>query len=129
MFSQVLLLAFISSSTATAAASAKLSAKVRKGLTFRQSAEGPHDAETCASIKRQAVGVVSGILMGISARMAGGCNIGGFFGGLSSGSWHGWLWFAAGLAGTIASSLLRPHVGLALEPREIDFRSVGAHKA
>ena len=31
--------------------------------------------------------------MGTGARLAFGCNIGAFLGGISSGSLHGWIWF------------------------------------
>ena len=37
--------------------------------------------------------VIGGLLMGIGARLAFGCNIGAFLGGISSGSLHGWVWF------------------------------------
>ncbi len=41
-----------------------------------------------------------GLAMGYGARISGGCNIGAFVGGIVSGSPHGWLWIAAGLAGS-----------------------------
>ena len=37
--------------------------------------------------------IAGGLLMGIGARLAFGCNIGAFLGGISSGSLHGWVWF------------------------------------
>ncbi len=37
--------------------------------------------------------IIGGLLMGIGARLAFGCNIGAFLGGISSGSLHGWVWF------------------------------------
>ena len=43
---------------------------------------------------------LGGLLMGIGARLAFGCNIGGLVGGISSGSLHGFVWFAAALPGT-----------------------------
>ncbi len=36
--------------------------------------------------------VVGGLLMGYGARIAYGCNIGAYFGGIASFSLHGWLW-------------------------------------
>ncbi|MFP3366888.1 YeeE/YedE thiosulfate transporter family protein, partial [Pseudoalteromonas sp. SIMBA_148] len=36
--------------------------------------------------------VLGGVLLGYGARLAFGCNIGAYFGGISSGSLHGWLW-------------------------------------
>jgi uncharacterized membrane protein YedE/YeeE len=44
--------------------------------------------------------VLGGVLMGIGARLAGGCNIGAYLAGIASGSLHGWLWGVAALAGT-----------------------------
>jgi hypothetical protein len=52
--------------------------------------------------------VVGGLLMGYGARLAFGCNVGAYFSGIASGSLHGWLWFAAALAGTFAGGHLRP---------------------
>lgn len=56
--------------------------------------------------------VLGGILMGIGARMAGGCNIGAYLAGISSGSLHGWVWGAVALLGTWAGLRLRPLFGL-----------------
>jgi hypothetical protein len=56
---------------------------------------------------------LGGLLMGYGARLAFGCNVGALFSGIASGSLHGWLWFAAGLAGSYLGSLLRPFFGLA----------------
>ncbi|HMA15914.1 MAG TPA: YeeE/YedE family protein [Kiloniellaceae bacterium] len=55
---------------------------------------------------------LGGILMGYGARLAFGCNVGAFFSGIASGSLHGWLWFAAGLAGSWLGTRLRPAFGL-----------------
>lgn len=63
--------------------------------------------------------VVGGILMGIGARLAGGCNIGAYLAGIASGSLHGWIWGAVALAGTWAGLRLRPLFGLA-NPRPKD---------
>lgn len=57
--------------------------------------------------------VLGGVLMGIGARMAGGCNIGAYLAGISSGSLHGWVWGATALAGTWAGLRLRTVFGLA----------------
>jgi hypothetical protein len=56
--------------------------------------------------------VIGGILMGIGARLAGGCNIGAYLGGISQGSLSGWAWGAIALAGTWAGLRLRPLFGL-----------------
>jgi uncharacterized membrane protein YedE/YeeE len=56
--------------------------------------------------------VLGGVLMGIGARLAGGCNIGAYLAGIASGSLHGWIWGAVALAGTWAGLRLRPYFGL-----------------
>jgi uncharacterized protein len=56
--------------------------------------------------------VIGGILMGIGARLAGGCNIGAYLSGISQGSLSGWAWGAIALAGTWAGLRLRPLFGL-----------------
>lgn len=56
--------------------------------------------------------VLGGLLMGYGARIAFGCNIGSYFGGIASLSLHGWLWGAMALLGTYAGLRLRPLFGL-----------------
>ncbi|OZM73606.1 hypothetical protein CFN78_08735 [Amycolatopsis antarctica] len=56
--------------------------------------------------------VLGGVLMGVGARLAGGCNIGAYLGGISTGSLHGWLWGAVALGGTWIGLKLRPLFGL-----------------
>ena len=55
---------------------------------------------------------VGGLAMGYSSRLAFGCNVGAFFSGISTGSLHGWAWFAAALAGSVLGLRLRPLLGL-----------------
>ncbi len=55
-----------------------------------------------------AAAVIGGLLLGYGARLAYGCNIGAFFSGVASGSLHGWLWFAAALAGNYIGLKFRP---------------------
>ncbi|HWM37990.1 MAG TPA: YeeE/YedE family protein [Streptomyces sp.] len=58
---------------------------------------------------RRALGaVLGGLLMGVGARLAGGCNIGAYLAGIASGSLHGWIWAAAAMLGTFAGLKLRP---------------------
>lgn len=54
-----------------------------------------------------ATALLGGLLMGYGARLSGGCNIGALLGGISSGSLHGWLWFAAAFAGSAATVIAR----------------------
>ncbi|SEO02240.1 hypothetical protein SAMN04489859_102921 [Paracoccus alcaliphilus] len=56
--------------------------------------------------------VVAGLLLGYSSRLAFGCNVGAFFSGISTGSLHGWVWFAAAFAGAVLGVRLRPMLGL-----------------
>ncbi len=57
---------------------------------------------------------IGGLLMGWGARMAYGCNIGAFLGGLVSGSLHGWWWL---LWGYLGSSIgVRVRVLLSMDP-------------
>jgi len=56
--------------------------------------------------------VVAGFLLGYSSRLAFGCNVGAFFSGISTGSLHGWVWFAAGFAGSVVGVRLRPLLGM-----------------
>ncbi|PKO72179.1 MAG: hypothetical protein CVU20_03250 [Betaproteobacteria bacterium HGW-Betaproteobacteria-14] len=64
-------------------------------------------------LRSLAAAVLGGLLMGYGARIAFGCNIGAFFSGVASTSLHGWLWFAAALAGSALGVRLRPRFGLA----------------
>ncbi len=63
--------------------------------------------------------VLGGVLMGVGARLAGGCNIGAYLAGISTGSLHGWLWGAFALGGTWIGLKLRPLFGLA-NPKPAD---------
>ena len=56
--------------------------------------------------------IVAGLLLGYSARLAFGCNVGAFFSGISTGSLHGWVWFIAAFAGSFLGTRLRPLLGL-----------------
>ncbi|MEF2545964.1 YeeE/YedE family protein [Aurantimonas sp. E1-2-R+4] len=51
--------------------------------------------------------VIGGLLLGYGARIAFGCNIGAYFGGIASGSLHGWLWLAAAYLGSMLGVRLR----------------------
>ena len=63
--------------------------------------------------------VLGGIVMGYSARIAFGCNIGAYFAGIASFSLHGWLWGVMALFGTVVGVKLRPLFGLG-NPRPED---------
>jgi uncharacterized membrane protein YedE/YeeE len=63
-------------------------------------------------VKLAAGAIVGGIMMGYGARIAFGCNIGAYFGGIASFSLHGWLWGVMAVAGTYVGLALRPLFGL-----------------
>ena len=56
--------------------------------------------------------VIGGLLLGYGARIAYGCNIGAFFGGVASSSVHGWVWFVAAFAGNTIGTWMRPIFGM-----------------
>ncbi len=64
-------------------------------------------ARSTASARRIAIAVVAGLLMGYSSRMAFGCNVGAYLGGIASASLHGWVWFALAFAGSMVGVRLR----------------------
>jgi uncharacterized membrane protein YedE/YeeE len=70
-------------------------------------------------LKEVAAALTGGILLGIGARLASGCNIGAYLGGISTGSLSGWLWGVVALAGTWVGLKIRPLFGLAV-PRSDD---------
>ena len=54
----------------------------------------------------------AGLVLGYSARLAFGCNVGAYFSGIASGSLHGWVWFACAFAGSMLGVRLRARVEL-----------------
>ncbi|MEO0823131.1 MAG: YeeE/YedE family protein [Pseudomonadota bacterium] len=58
--------------------------------------------------------VLGGLLMGYGARLAYGCNIGAYLGGLVSGSLHGVWWMLWGFLGSAAGTWMRAR--LAMDP-------------
>ncbi|WP_417770374.1 YeeE/YedE family protein [Stappia sp.] len=59
-----------------------------------------------------ATAIIGGLLMGYGARLAYGCNIGAYLGGIVSGSLHGWLWLVFGFIGSLAGTRLRLRLGM-----------------
>lgn len=53
------------------------------------------------------VAALFGLLLGISSRLAFGCNVGALFSGIASGSLHGWAWLFAGFFGSVIGVRLR----------------------
>ncbi|MGH6610909.1 MAG: YeeE/YedE thiosulfate transporter family protein, partial [Burkholderiaceae bacterium] len=68
---------------------------------------------TQASHRQWLIAIVTGFVLGYSARLAFGCNVGAYFSGVSTGSLHGWVWFAAAFAGSLWVGVpLREKLGL-----------------
>lgn len=61
-----------------------------------------------------ATAAIGGLLMGYGARLAFGCNIGAYLGGLVSGSLHGVWWMVFGFLGSAAGTWARGR--LAMDP-------------
>lgn len=63
-------------------------------------ASGSFDLTTNLPLRTVLATAAGRLLMGYGARLAYGCNIGSYFGGIASFSLHGWVWAFAALAGT-----------------------------
>jgi uncharacterized protein len=59
------------------------------------------------------ISIAAGLLMGYSSRMAYGCNVGAYLGGVASGSLHGWVWFVFAFIGSIVGVKARQKAGIA----------------
>ncbi|NJP39398.1 YeeE/YedE family protein [Alkalicoccus luteus] len=68
-----------------------------------------------------AAAVIGGLMMGYGARLAFGCNIGAYFGGIASFSLHGYIWAVMALAGTFFALYLRPLFGLSVPKSKDTF--------
>ena len=64
---------------------------------------------TSVNKKLVTAAIVGGLLMGYGARLAFGCNIGALFGGIASGSLHGWVWFLFAFLGSIVGVRFRKY--------------------
>ena len=56
--------------------------------------------------------IFGGLLMGYGARLAYGCNIGAYLGGLVSGSLHGWAWALMAFLGSSLAIVLKRRLGI-----------------
>ncbi|GAB3058078.1 YeeE/YedE family protein [Virgibacillus ainsalahensis] len=71
--------------------------------------------------KNVSAAVIGGLLMGYGARLAFGCNIGAYFGGIASFSLHGYIWGILALGGTFVALYLRPLFGLSVPKSKDSF--------
>lgn len=72
----------------------------------------PDTSQTFLSARQWLIGLCAGLVLGYSARMAFGCNIGGFLGGVASASLHGWVWFVMAYTGSLLGVRLRQRLGM-----------------
>lgn len=82
------------------------------GALIAANLRGNARPSTQASGKQWLVAVITGFVLGYAARLAFGCNVGAYFAGISTGSLHGWVWFAAAFAGSFIGIPLRERLGL-----------------
>ena len=59
--------------------------------------------------KQWLIGLIAGLLMGYSSRLAFGCNVGAMVSGISTGSLHGWIWVPMAFLGTLVGLRVRRH--------------------
>ena len=71
-----------------------------------------------------ATAIIGGLMMGYGARLAYGCNIGAYLGGLVSGSLHGWWWLFWGFLGSYAGTWVRERAGI--DPPSLFWRARAA---
>lgn len=64
-----------------------------------------------------AASVLGGLLLGVGAMLATGCNISALLAGIASFSLHGWAWLVPAIAGNAVGLRLRPLFGLPGRPR------------
>lgn len=88
---------------------------------FLASAAGGLFKFTSINLKNVAAAVIGGLLLGYGARLAFGCNIGAYFGGIASFSLHGYIWGILALAGTFVALYIRPLFGLSVPKSKDSF--------
>jgi uncharacterized membrane protein YedE/YeeE len=89
------------------------------GAAVASAAAGAWTLHRRIPARTAAAAVLGGVLMGIGARLASGCNIGAYLAGIASGSLSGWVWGVAALGGTWLGLRARRLFGLT-NPRPTD---------
>jgi uncharacterized membrane protein YedE/YeeE len=82
------------------------------GALITANVRGTACPATRATPKQWIAAVVAGLLLGYSSRLAFGCNVGAYFSGISTGSVHGWVWFAMAFLGSLVGVRVRERLGL-----------------
>jgi uncharacterized protein len=71
---------------------------------------GNQPSSQILTAKQWAVGLLAGLAMGYSSRLAFGCNVGAMLSGISTGSLHGWIWLPLAFSGTLIGLKIRQAV-------------------
>ena len=80
----------------------------RQSQTVREARDAGPEALAALAMSAGAAAVLGGLLMGIGARLALGCNIGSFFSALPAFSLHGWSFMVfIFLGAAVGSSMLK----------------------
>ena len=83
------------------------------GALITANVRGHARPKTQASAQQWLIAIITGVVLGYSARLAFGCNVGAYFSGISTGSLHGWVWMVAAFAGSLLIGVpLREKLGL-----------------
>jgi uncharacterized membrane protein YedE/YeeE len=85
-----------------------MNAGVLLGAFLAASLAGKFSFEWRLPLLHWIAAILGGLMLGYGATIAFGCNIGAYFGGIASGSLHGWLWLISAFAGSYLGSYLRP---------------------
>lgn len=75
-------------------------------------AAGAFSPKARLGLRDVATAILGGLLMGYGARLAWGCNVGAFIGGVSSASLHGWWWLLFGAMGSVVGVWTRSWIGM-----------------
>jgi uncharacterized membrane protein YedE/YeeE len=96
----------------SADATSVMNAGIVLGALAAAGAAGAYAPVRRLSLRDMAIAAAGGLLMGYGARLAYGCNIGAYLGGLTSGSLHGVWWLVWGAAGSALGVGLRGRLGM-----------------
>jgi uncharacterized protein len=79
-------------------------------VSLKKSDASTNVQQQTLTAKQWAVGLLAGLVMGYSSRLAFGCNVGAMLSGISTGSLHGWIWLPLAFAGTLIGLKIRQAV-------------------
>src|SRR5699024_2248345 len=63
------------------------------------------------SYQKWKVGIIAGLVLGYSSRLAFGCNVGAMVSGVTTGSLHGWIWIVLAFIGSFFGLRIRKRYG------------------